>query len=57
MAKEPTPIEKTVRGILLLMQTMIREKAHGRIVITLRDGDIQLIEKLQTYLPQNLPES
>lgn len=57
MAKALTPVEKTVRGILLLMQQMMQEKAHGRIVITLRDGAVQLVEKQRSYTPENLPES
>jgi len=56
-AISPTEIAKTVRGILSLAQKMIREKAHGRIIITIRDGGIQLIEEQRTLKPEDLSES
>jgi hypothetical protein len=52
-----SPLEKAIRGILWMAQKMIREKAHGQIVITIRDGVIQLVDERRTYKPENLPES
>ena len=57
MAAAPTALDKTVRGILLLMQKMIREKGHGQVVVTIRDGAISLVEERRTYQTQNLPET
>lgn len=58
MAAPPTDaVSKAVRGILLIAQKMIREKAHGQIVITIRDGVIQLVDERRTFKPENLPES
>lgn len=51
-----SPLDKIVRGILILVQRMIREKAHGRVVITIRDGAISLVEEQRTRLPNDLPE-
>jgi hypothetical protein len=53
-AQTPTP-EQIVRGILILLQNLIREKAHGRVTITVRDGKIALTDVQRTYLPENLP--
>jgi hypothetical protein len=52
-----SPLEKAIRGILVIAQRMIREKAHGQIVITIRDGAIQLVDERRTHKPENLPES
>jgi hypothetical protein len=52
-----TPLEKTVRGILALVQKIIRERGHGQVVITIRDGKIALISDTRTYVPENLPEA
>jgi hypothetical protein len=58
MAATPsTPLDKVVRGILLSMQKMIREKAHGQITITIRDGVIQLVDERRSFKPENLPEA
>jgi hypothetical protein len=58
MAAAPIPaLDKAVRWILATAQKMIREKAHGQIVITIRDGQIQLLDERRTHLPNNLPES
>lgn len=59
MAQQPfTPADqKYVRGILILLQRLILEKAHGQITITVRDGKIQLIDERRTRLPENLPET
>ncbi len=58
MAQAPlTPGEKLARGILALVQKIVRERGHGQVVITIRDGKISLIEDRRTYLPANLPET
>lgn len=57
MAAPTVPLDKLVRGILLLVQKMIREKGHGQVVITIRDGVVCLVEDRRTYQPQNLPET
>jgi hypothetical protein len=57
MANAPVPLQKTVQGTLLLLQHLLKEKAHGQIIITVRDGAIQLLDVRRTYLPQNLPET
>ena len=49
--------DKLVRGILLLVQKIIRERGHGEVIITIRDGKIQYIKEGRTYLPENLPEA
>lgn len=51
------PTEKILQGALRLIARMIRDKDHGQIVITIRDGHIQRVTKTQQYLPANLPES
>jgi hypothetical protein len=48
---------KLVRGALAILQQLMSEKGHGQIVITVRDGMIQLVEKKQTFLPQQLVET
>jgi hypothetical protein len=57
MAAPASSLDKVIRGILLLAQKMIREKAHGQIVITIRDGMIQLVDERRTFKPENLPEA
>jgi hypothetical protein len=57
MAAPASSLDKAIRGILLLAQKMIREKAHGQIVITIRDGMIQLVDERRTFKPENLPEA
>lgn len=48
--------EKTVRGILLLLQQLLREKAHAQLTIHVRDGKIVLTTEQRTRRPENLPE-
>jgi hypothetical protein len=57
MATPATPDAKLVRGILLLVQKIIRERGHGEVIVTIRDGKIQYIKEGRTYLPENLPEA
>jgi hypothetical protein len=57
MPTAPVPIDKLVRGILALVQKIIRERGHGEVIITIRDGKIQYIGERRTYLPENLPEA
>lgn len=57
MTTPASSLDKAIRGILLLAQKMIREKAHGQIVITIRDGMIQLVDERRTFKPENLPEA
>lgn len=49
--EQQTALQKTLRLVLQLMQ----EKAHGQVVIVLRDGNIQGINVQRTYLTKNLP--
>lgn len=53
----PAQLDKIARNILLMLGHLIRERAHAQIVITVREGEIQLIDERRTYLPQNLPEN
>jgi hypothetical protein len=46
--------QKIVRGILVLLQQLVNEKAHGQVTITVRDGQISLADVRRTYLPQDL---
>jgi hypothetical protein len=50
------PLEKTIQGILKLLGKLLRERAHAQLVITVRDGKIQLIDERRSFLPENLPE-
>jgi hypothetical protein len=51
------PLDKIVQGLLRLLARMLREKAHGQIVITIRDGQIQMVTETKQHLPTNLPEA
>jgi hypothetical protein len=51
------PVEKIVRGILALVQKIMRERGHGEVVIVIRDGMICRLDERRSYLPQNLPEA
>jgi argininosuccinate synthase len=44
-------LQKTFRLMLQLMS----DKVHGQVTITLRDGNIQLVNVQRAYLPKNLP--
>jgi hypothetical protein len=46
--------QQIVRGILMLLQQLVNEKAHGQIIITVRDGKISLADVRRTYLPESL---
>lgn len=57
MAATPQiPQEKIVSGILRMIARMVRDKAHGQIVITIRDGHIQMASETRQHLPANLTE-
>jgi len=57
MAAPTVPGDKLVRGILLLVQKIIRERGHGEVIVVVRDGKVQYIKEGRTYLPENLPET
>jgi hypothetical protein len=59
LAPPGIPLEqmKLVRGALTVLQQLMREKGHGQVVITVRDGMITLVDKKQSFLPQNLTET
>jgi hypothetical protein len=46
--------QQIVRGILMLLQQLVNEKAHGQVIITVRDGKISLADVRRTYLPESL---
>ncbi len=52
----PPPLKKTVRGLLLLIEQIMKERGHGQVTVTIRDGQIQLLNVSRNYLPANLPE-
>lgn len=49
--EQQAALQKTLRFVLQLMT----EKAHGQVTITLRDGNIQVVNVQRAYLPKNLP--
>jgi hypothetical protein len=46
--------QQIVRGILMLLQQLVNEKAHGQVIISVRDGKISLADVRRTYLPESL---
>jgi hypothetical protein len=42
------------RAFRLVLQLMT-DKTHGQVTITLRDGNVQLVNVQRVYLPKNLP--
>lgn len=52
----PTTFEQTVRGIWKILAKLLSEKAHGQLIISVRDGKVQLVEERRTHLGANLPE-
>lgn len=57
MATEKVTLDKSVRGILILLQRLVRERAHGQLIITVRDGEIILATVQHQYRPENIPEA
>lgn len=54
----PTPTveqQATLQKALRLVLQLMNEKAHGQVTITLRDGNIQVLNVQRAYLPKNLP--
>ncbi len=56
MAALTTPAAKTAAAILTQVDRIIRERGHGQVIVTVRDGKVQLIEVRRTYQPENAPE-
>lgn len=58
MATAPPAPEtvKVVRGLITLIDKIIRERGHGQVIVTIRDGKVMPIETRRTYLIENLPE-
>lgn len=50
-AAQQADLQKAFRLVLQLMA----DKIHGQVTITLRDGNIQLVNVQRAYLPKNLP--
>jgi hypothetical protein len=57
MSTPPTTPEQKIQRILKLLVRLMRDKAHGQLVIVLRDGNIQRLDVQRSFLPDNLPES
>jgi len=57
MSTAPIPIEKVLRKLLAMLGPLAREKAHGQIVLTLRDGHVVLLTVQRMYRLDSLPES
>lgn len=49
-------LDKFLRGLIKTFGVWMREKAHGQIVITFRDGVIQLISENRQRKPQDYIE-
>jgi hypothetical protein len=58
MAAAPnlTALPPFATKLLKLIGRLIANKAHAQVVITIREGKVQLISVNHTYLPDNLPE-
>lgn len=56
MATPGTPAAKIAASILTQIDRIMRERGHGQVIITVRDGKVHMIETRRTYLPENLPE-
>jgi len=39
-----------------LVVRLLRERAHGEIVITIQDGNLRLVRVNRNYLPTDLPD-
>jgi hypothetical protein len=56
MAAAPTTAQKTAAIIFAQVDKIIRERGHGQIIVSVRDGKVQLIKVERSYLPENAPE-
>lgn len=56
MAAPVTPAAKAAASIFKQVDKIISERGHGQVIVTVRDGKVQLIEVRRTYLPENAPE-
>ena len=52
----PIPPAKLAASILKQIDTVIKERGHGEVVVSIRDGKVQFITIRRNYLPENLPE-
>lgn len=39
-----------------LVQALLKERAHAEVILTIRDGKIQLVRINRSYQPGNLPD-
>ena len=50
------PLPPFAVKLLNLIGRLVASKAHAQVVITIRDGKVQLVSVTQTHLPDSLPE-
>jgi len=55
MATSPTA-QKAAAIIFAQVDKIIRERGHGQVIVSIRDGKVQLIKVERSYLPENAPE-
>jgi hypothetical protein len=58
MSTAPTlaPLPPFAQKLLRLVGRLVANKAHARVIITIRDGKVQYIGIDQTFTPENMPE-
>jgi hypothetical protein len=52
----PASLPPFATKLLKLVGRLVASKAHAQVIVTIRDGKVQLISVNQTYVPDNLPE-
>ena len=50
------PLPPFAVKLLTMIGRLVANKAHAQIVITIRDGKVQLVSENRTYQPDNLPD-
>lgn len=52
---EPLNLVAFMQGLGRTLATLIRERAHAQITITIHQGHVPIVEVSRKYRPQDLP--